>query len=31
MKAYGEISEQDLPAFDPRAVCLSPHKEVAVQ
>lgn len=31
MKAYGEISEQDLPAFDPRAVCLSPHKEVVAR
>jgi hypothetical protein len=27
MKLYGEINEESLPAFDPRAVCLAPHKE----
>jgi hypothetical protein len=31
MKVYGELNEDSLPAFDPRAVCLSPHKEVVAR
>jgi hypothetical protein len=26
MKAYGDIDEEKLPAFDPRAVCSAPHE-----
>lgn len=26
MRAYGDIDEEKLPAFDPRAVCSAPHE-----
>jgi hypothetical protein len=31
MKLYGDINEEILPAFDPRAVCIPPHKEAAAK
>jgi hypothetical protein len=31
MKLYGEINEESLPAFNPRAVCLAPQNEAGAK